>query len=73
VSGNLRDRLLEASGPAARLRVLEAELERRLGAPKELHSAVRYALGEFGRDPARDRDPEGHIWHVGTYDPWVPK
>jgi uncharacterized glyoxalase superfamily protein PhnB len=18
-------------------------------------------------------DPEGHIWHVGTYDPWVPK
>jgi uncharacterized glyoxalase superfamily protein PhnB len=19
------------------------------------------------------RDPEGHIWHVGTYDPWLPK
>jgi uncharacterized glyoxalase superfamily protein PhnB len=18
-------------------------------------------------------DPEGHIWHVGTYDPWAPK
>ena len=19
------------------------------------------------------RDPEGHLWHVGTYDPWRPK
>jgi uncharacterized glyoxalase superfamily protein PhnB len=18
-------------------------------------------------------DPEGHVWHVGTYDPWLPK
>jgi uncharacterized glyoxalase superfamily protein PhnB len=18
-------------------------------------------------------DPEGHIWHIGTYDPWTPK
>jgi hypothetical protein len=50
-SGNVRDRLLEAPGPAARLPVLEAELQRRLGEPRDLHSAVRYALGEFGRDP----------------------
>jgi uncharacterized glyoxalase superfamily protein PhnB len=19
------------------------------------------------------RDPEGHLWNVGTYDPWTPK
>src|ERR1051325_1155985 len=50
-SGNVRDRLVEAPGPAARLRALEAELHRRLGEPRELHSAVRYALGAFGRDP----------------------
>src|SRR5689334_9924773 len=49
-SGNLHNQLLEAPGPAARLRVLEAELQRRLGEPRELHSAVRYALGEFDRD-----------------------
>jgi uncharacterized glyoxalase superfamily protein PhnB len=18
-------------------------------------------------------DPEGHLWHIGTYDPWAPK
>jgi AraC-like DNA-binding protein len=50
-SDKLRDRLLEATGPAARLRLLEADLQRRLGQVTELHSAVRYALGEFGRDP----------------------
>jgi len=50
-SAMLRDRLLEATGPAARLRILEADLQRRLGQATELHSAVRYALGEFGRDP----------------------
>jgi hypothetical protein len=50
-SGNLHEQLVEAPGPGARLRVLEAELQRRLGEPTELHSAVRYALGEFGRDP----------------------
>ncbi len=63
-SGKLRDRLLEAGNPAARLRVLEADLQRRLGQPAELHSAVRYALGQFSRDPhaagiwevARDAD-----------------
>jgi AraC-like DNA-binding protein len=50
-ASGLRDRLLEAPSPAARLRVLEAELQRRLGEPRGLHSAVRYALGEFGRAP----------------------
>ena len=47
----LRDRLLEAGSPAARLNILETELRRRLGKPAELHSAVRYALREFGRSP----------------------
>jgi AraC-like DNA-binding protein len=50
-SGKLRDRLLEADNPAARLRILEADLRQRLGQPAELHSAVRYALQEFGRYP----------------------
>ena len=49
-SVRLRDRLLEAPGPSAKLRILEADLQRQLGRPAELHSAVRYALGEFGRD-----------------------
>jgi AraC-like DNA-binding protein len=50
-SGTLRDHLLEVTTPAARLRVLETELERRLGNVTEMHNAVRYALGEFGRNP----------------------
>jgi AraC-like DNA-binding protein len=50
-AGQLRDRLLEAGNPAARLCILEADLERRLGRPAELHGAVRYALQEFGRYP----------------------
>jgi AraC-like DNA-binding protein len=50
-SGQLRDRLLEATGPTARLLILEADLKRRLAQVTELHSAVRCALGEFGRNP----------------------
>jgi AraC-like DNA-binding protein len=50
-SGNLRDCLLEAPGPAARLRIVAAELQRRVGEPEDLHGAVRYALEEFGRNP----------------------
>jgi AraC-like DNA-binding protein len=50
-SRNLRDCLLEAPVPAARLRILAAELQRRVGEPRELHGAVRYALEEFGRNP----------------------
>ncbi len=50
-SSTLRDHLMEATTPAARLRVLETELEQRLGSVREIHSAVSYALGEFGRDP----------------------
>jgi AraC-like DNA-binding protein len=49
--GNLHDRLLEARGLVARQRVLEADLRQRLGEARKVHSAVRYALGEFGRDP----------------------
>jgi AraC-like DNA-binding protein len=50
-SRNLRDCLLEAPGPAARLRILAAELQRRVGEPRNLHGAVQYALEEFGRNP----------------------
>jgi AraC-like DNA-binding protein len=48
-TANLRDLLLEEHGPMARLRALEADLERRLGRVKELRSVVRYAIGAFGR------------------------
>jgi AraC-like DNA-binding protein len=54
-SRNLRDCLLEAPGSAARLRILTAELQRRVGEPRELHLAVRYALEEFGRNPRATR------------------
>jgi hypothetical protein len=50
-SRNLRDCLLEAPGPPERLRILGAELQRRVGEPRELQGAVRYALEEFGRNP----------------------
>ncbi len=51
VAGELRDRLLGAADPAARLRLLEAVLQRHLRQAAELHGAVRYALAEFGRGP----------------------
>lgn len=54
-SGKLRQQLLEATGQARRLRILEAELQRRLGQVTELHNAVRYALEEFGCDPDATR------------------
>jgi AraC-like DNA-binding protein len=41
---------LEATGAVERLRVLEKELERRLGRVVNPHGAVRYALEEFGRN-----------------------
>src|SRR5689334_1639061 len=39
-SRNLHDCLLEAPGPSARLRILAAELHRRLTEPRNLHAAV---------------------------------
>ncbi|MBS1857070.1 MAG: AraC family transcriptional regulator [Acidobacteria bacterium] len=57
-SGKLRDRLLEATGPVAKLRLLEADLKRRLGEAAEPHRAVRYALGEFARSPLVTRTLE---------------
>jgi AraC-like DNA-binding protein len=53
--GSLRDCLVEATGPNVRLHILESELQLRLGQVPELHDAVRYALGEFGRDPSAAR------------------
>jgi hypothetical protein len=49
---------VEGPGPAARLRILENDLQRRLGQLTELHCAVRYALGEFGRNPYAAGIPE---------------
>jgi AraC-like DNA-binding protein len=48
-AGGLRDRLREAATAAERFRVLESALVERLRKPLELHSAVRYGLGEFAR------------------------
>jgi uncharacterized glyoxalase superfamily protein PhnB len=28
---------------------------------------------EFGSRGFMCRDPEGHVWNVGTYDPWKPE
>jgi len=47
----LRVRLQEAATPAEKFRALEAALERRAKKRLELHSAVRYGLGEFRRMP----------------------
>jgi AraC-like DNA-binding protein len=50
-AGELRDTLREAPTPAAKLRLLAAELERRLPARSDPHAAVRQALAEFRRVP----------------------
>jgi AraC-like DNA-binding protein len=50
-SDTLRERLLEATDQEVRLRILQAELHRRLQHVTKLHSAVRHALEEFGSDP----------------------
>lgn len=51
-AGVVRERLLEASGPEARLDVLEAALRERLRRrPRERHPAVAWALAEFDRAP----------------------
>jgi AraC-like DNA-binding protein len=47
----LRERLWQANSPAARLRILEAELIRRLHHSADVHPAVRFALAEFRGDP----------------------
>ncbi len=47
----VRDRLREASTAAGKFQVLEMALLERMNRPLELHAAVRYALGEFGRAP----------------------
>ena len=58
-SGRLRERLLAASTPAEKFRVLELCLMEQLARPLERHSAVEFALGEFlKRGPL---PPVGHI------------
>jgi AraC-like DNA-binding protein len=46
----LRDRLLDAPTPAEKFQVLEAALLRRRSERRQLHAAVRHALGRFRRD-----------------------
>jgi len=50
-ASDLRDRLRAASTAAKKFRVLEIALLARLKQGRELHPAVRYALGEFARAP----------------------
>ena len=28
---------------------------------------------EYGGQAFTCKDPEGHVWHVGSYDPWIAK
>lgn len=51
-SADLRDHLLEAKSPAARMDLLEAALLQRLKPVSELHGTVRYMLSEFDRTPS---------------------
>lgn len=53
----LRQRLLEAGSPAARLRIVEAWLQRQAGAAR-LHPTVTYALRMFDAAPK--------VQHIGT-------
>ena len=46
----LRDRLRDAPTPAEKFRVLDAVLLRRRSERRQLHAAVRHALGRFGHD-----------------------
>jgi AraC-like DNA-binding protein len=46
----LRDRLRDAPTPAEKFRVMDAALLRRRSERRQLHAAVRHALGRFGRD-----------------------
>jgi AraC-like DNA-binding protein len=50
-ASELRDRLRAASTPAKKFRILEIALLERVKQGRELHPAVRYALGEFARVP----------------------
>jgi AraC-like DNA-binding protein len=50
-ASDLRDRLRAASTAAKKFGVLEIALLSRLKQERELHRAVRYALGEFARAP----------------------
>jgi AraC-like DNA-binding protein len=50
----LRERLLEAPDPAAKLNALEKALAERWS-PRAAHPAVRFALAEIGTDPCESR------------------
>lgn len=53
-AANLPDRLLDAPTPGAKIRAVESALIDALR-PRELHPAVRYALGEFPLMPSHRR------------------
>ena len=60
-AGELRERLLAASGPDARIAILEQALLARLSDPAARHPAVAWAVGEFERAPVPVRDVVGRI------------
>jgi AraC-like DNA-binding protein len=51
LAGEFRDRVREASTPAEKFQAMEAALLARANRRLALHPAVRYALGEFARQP----------------------
>ncbi len=58
-ASELRERLLEATTPAARFAIVERELRARVTRPLARHRAVRFALGELER--TRGSMPLGEI------------
>ena len=52
LAGQLRERLLAATSPLARFRILESTLAARLSAPFTHHDAVRFAVGAFSQSGA---------------------
>jgi AraC-like DNA-binding protein len=55
MAAGLRERLLQCSNPAAKLRLLESELQRRALSVPPLHQAVQYALNDLRRSPCIER------------------
>jgi len=51
LASELRDRVRDASTPEEKFQAMETALLERVNRRLELHPAVRYALGEFAREP----------------------
>jgi len=40
---------------------------------RDAPAALEWLCRAFGGRGFTCRDPEGHLWTLGTYDPWVPQ